>query len=98
MTREQRNLLLEKLQDIEQLIRAQNLNLKEMLNFNEACRFLDLSASYLYKLTSRGDIPHYKPEGKKIYFHRKELVEWMKRNRISSNNELINIAINKHCA
>ncbi len=89
------DLLLEKLQDIEQLIRAQNLNLKEMLNFNEACRFLDLSASYLYKLTSRGDIPHYKPEGKKIYFHRKELIAWMKRNRISSNNELINIAINK---
>ena len=91
----QNNLLLEKLQGIEQLIQDQNLNLKEMLNFSEGCKFLNLSASYLYKLTSRGDVPHYKPEGKKIYFNREELIEWMKRNRISSNYELNKMAINK---
>ena len=36
----------------------------------------------------RKDIPFYKPEGKTIYFDRLELEAWMKRNRVSSNDEI----------
>jgi len=45
----------------------------------EAAKFLDLSPSHLYKLTSERKIPHFKPNGKKIYFDESELVQWLKR-------------------
>ncbi|RHI02729.1 DNA-binding protein, partial [Bacteroides sp. AM16-24] len=37
---------------------------KNVLSFDEASKFLNLSKSYLYKLTSGNLIPHYKPHGK----------------------------------
>lgn len=53
---------------------------KEILNMKELCQFLDISQSLLYKLTCNGDIPHFKPHGKIIFFEKKELVKWIKRN------------------
>ena len=35
---------------------------KNVLSFDEASTFLNLSKSYLYKLTSGNLIPHYKPQ------------------------------------
>lgn len=78
----------ERLDFIEHLIWEQNLLQKEMLNFDEASLFLDLSHSYLYKLTSKRQIPHYCPNGKKIFFNRIELNEWLKRNRVASTDEI----------
>ena len=53
---------------------------KEILNMKEVCQFLDISQSLLYKLTCNGEIPHFKPHGKIIFFEKKELVKWIKRN------------------
>ena len=39
----------------------------------------DASKSQLYKLTRTFAIPHYKPNGKTIYFSKEELVEWIKK-------------------
>lgn len=41
---------------------------KNVLSFDEASTFLNLSKSYLYKLTAGNLIPHYKPQGKMLYF------------------------------
>lgn len=49
------------------------LHTKNVLSFEEASRFLNLSKSYLYKLTSGNLIPHYKPQGKRLYFEKTEL-------------------------
>ena len=57
------------------------------LTLKEAAEFLDFSRSYLYRLTSQGRIPCYKPEGKRVYFDRAELVDWLKRNRIRPQEE-----------
>jgi len=62
------NLILERLSQIEQKIDEQALLKKEVLNFNDACKYLDISASHLYKLTSQKLIPHFCPQGKKLYF------------------------------
>jgi len=43
---------------------------KNVLSFEEASRFLNLSKSYLYKLTSGNLIPHYKPM---LYFEKQNL-------------------------
>ena len=56
--------------------------------------YLELSQSHLYKLTSSGSIPHYKPNGKKLYFKREELDTWLLRNRNNSIDEIEQEAAN----
>ena len=87
-------LILEKLEKLEQRIGEQNLLMKEVLNFNDACSYLDISASHLYKLTSQKSIPHFCPQGKKLYFNRIELDEWLQRNRQTSTDEIETMAAN----
>ncbi len=60
---------------------------KEVLTSREAARYLGISQSYLYKLTMRQQIPHYKPMGKMCYFNRHELEGWLQSNRIGTAAE-----------
>ena len=83
--------LFDKLKSIESLLVATQ---PKPLTLKEAAEFLDFSRSYLYRLTSQGRVPCYKPEGKRIYFDRAELVNWLKRNRIRPQEELEATAAN----
>lgn len=56
---------------------------KEVLTSAEAAKYMGISMSYLYKLTMRQQIPHYKPMGKMCYFNRKELEQWLQGNRVA---------------
>ena len=58
------------------------LHSKNVLSFEEASRFLNLSKSYLYKLPSGNLIPHDKPQGKMLYFEKTELEAWLRQNPI----------------
>ena len=78
------NLILDKLTEIAEKLDEQNLLQKTTLNFNEACKYLDVSPSHLYKLTSTKQVPHFCPQGKKLYFRRDELDTWLQRNRQSA--------------
>ncbi len=60
------------------------LHTKNVLSFEEASRFLNLSKSYLYKLTSGNLIPHYKPQGKMLYFEKTELETWLRQNPVKT--------------
>lgn len=55
---------------------------KEVLTADEAAKYMGVSKSYLYKLTGKQEIPHYKPMGKMCYFNRQELEAWLQRNKI----------------
>ena len=57
---------------------------KEILSFNEAVKYLDVSKSFLYKLTSTNKISFSKPNNKLIYFQRIDLDNWMLQNRNES--------------
>lgn len=85
-------LIFDKLQNIEKLLSEQNLLQKQILNFNETCIYLDISQSHLYKLTSSRQVPHFCPQGKKLYFNRQDLDAWLQRNRQSSQVELEDLA------
>mgnify|MGYP001776109161 FL=1 len=61
---------------------------KEVLTSDEAAKYMGVSKSYLYKLTMRQQIPHYKPMGKMVYFNRLELEQWLQNNRVSTANEI----------
>ncbi len=71
---------------------TENLN-RDIFNFKDAAAFLDYSRSYLYKLTYSRQIPHYKPNGKKLYFKRSDLEDWLLRNRVKTADEFEQEAI-----
>lgn len=86
-------LILDKLTEIVNKLDEQNLLKKTVLNFNEACKYLDVSPSHLYKLTSTKQIPHFCPQGKKLYFKRDELDNWLQRNRQLTSSEIDNTSV-----
>lgn len=69
---------------------------KEVLTSEEVARYMGVSRSYLYKLTMRREIPHYKPRGKICYFNRQEVEQWLQSNRVATDTELNNQA-NNYC-
>jgi len=61
---------------------------EEILSLNEAAKFLCASKSFMYKMTSQKIIPHYIPGGKRIYFKKSDLEDWLLKNRIPPTSEL----------
>jgi excisionase family DNA binding protein len=74
----------DRLRNIETLLLSQ----KTVLNFDEMAAYTGLSKSYLYKLTSSGGIPCYKPQGKHIYFNKQEIDQWLMQNRKATKSEI----------
>ena len=72
---------------VEELERKMFLN-KNILSFDEASEFLNLSKSYLYKLTSANLISHYKPHGKMLYFEKTELEAWLRQNPVKTQSQI----------
>lgn len=60
---------------------------KTMLLIGDVATMTGMSKSHIYKLTCTNQIPHYKPNGKHVYFERDEIVAWMKRGRVQTNAE-----------
>jgi excisionase family DNA binding protein len=60
----------------------------EQAQIDKPAIYSALSVSYLYKLTSTQQIPHFKPRGKIIYFDRSELDEWLRQNRVKTTAEI----------
>lgn len=76
--------IMKRLDNIEKLTL---ISAKQMLTVEEACFFTGLSSRFLYKLTHQNVLPYSKPNGKKIYFDKGDLTEWMRKNHISSREE-----------
>ena len=78
--------IIQKLENIETLLLKQGDD--KPLTLEEAAKYLNLSKSQMYKLTSTGKIEFYRPEGKKIYFDRQELRKWLMRNRNATYRQI----------
>lgn len=91
--------ILSELIELKSMVMQSNINQKEALTLSETAMYLSLSESYLYQMVSKGQIPHYKPNGKKLYFSRKELDRWLLSNKSISRGEIQemvdNFSINK---
>lgn len=86
--------VLKKLEPVESLL--ERITLLENTIFttkrvyiSEACMYIGVSESMLYKLTSSKEIPHYKPRGKMVYFAKEELDEWLLQNYEPTMNEAV---------
>jgi excisionase family DNA binding protein len=58
------------------------------LAFKEAAQYINCSPSYLYKLTHRRLIPCFKPLGKKLFFKRQDLAQFLLRNPIKTKGQI----------
>jgi excisionase family DNA binding protein len=85
--------IIERLNAIERKIEELAALNKEVLNLREAAKYLNVSCSHLYKLTSAKEIPHFKPRGKQVFFERKELDQWLLQNRQKTRAEIEQAAI-----
>lgn len=65
--------IIKQLDEIKSLIL---LSAKNVLTIDEVALLTDLSVSCLYKKTCSRQIPFYR-SGKRIYFNRKEIEDWM---------------------
>lgn len=60
---------------------------KPFMDFKETCSFLGISASCLYKYRMNNVVPYYKA-GKKLYFKKEDLENWLNVRKVKSNDEL----------
>jgi len=63
-------------------------DLKEILNIDEASKFIMLAKQTIYGMTSNRQIPFMK-RGKKLFFRRSELQQWLFNSKKQTNEELI---------
>ena len=62
--------------------------LRPFMTVAEACTYLDISKSSLYKYMHRRLIPYFKPNNKKAYFKPEDLDNWVFHNRTDSVEEI----------
>ncbi len=85
-------LLAEKLESIEQLILSREEQRTEaapdeLMTVEQASAFLSLSVPTIYSKTSKRELPYMK-RGKRLYFSREELTEYLKAGRKPTNAQL----------
>ena len=85
------NKIEEKLDEI--LLRLQEA--ENILTFADACKYLCVSRSTLYKLTSNKEIDHFKPNGKMIYFSKAQLNSYIKSRRVLKKTEKYKLSKSK---
>ena len=72
------------LQEIKQLLL---LNNKTVLTPDEVSLMYGLSKDYLYHLTSERVIPFHKPNGKKIFFDKEEVENWLLQDTVEETQQ-----------
>ena len=84
--------LVEKVNSIESLLQKLQFESKqpehsELLTIQQAAEIIKLSVPTIYGLVSRMEIP-YSKKGKRLYFSKQELLEWVKAGRKKTNAEI----------
>lgn len=78
---------------LNQILTYSLLAAKNVLTLEDVALLTGLSKSHLYRLTCTHQIPYYKPNGKQIYFDRVEIENWMRQNRVATQQETEQAAI-----
>lgn len=76
-------------QEIQELKTITLISSKDVLTTEEAAYFLGLSKSYVYKLCQNLLIVHYRSQGgKNIYIKKEDLMNWMLNERCKTIGEI----------
>lgn len=61
---------------------------KQYLNVVEASVYTGFTPKYIYQLVHKGEIPYYKPTGRKLFFKIEDLDQWISASKHKSVNEI----------
>lgn len=64
-------------QQLDRIERLAVLAAKKVLRIEDVAILTGLSKSTIYKMTCACEIPHYKHNGKTVFFNRDEVEEWL---------------------
>jgi len=73
--------IIEKLNKLETLLVS---SVKQILTVEDLINYTGFSRSYIYKLVHKSIIPYSKPNGKTLFFQKKEIDEWLLQNKSNS--------------
>jgi excisionase family DNA binding protein len=59
----------------------------EFLNVEETANFLSLRIQTIYKKVNKNEIPYIK-QGKRLYFSKSDLIDWLQEGRVKSIKEI----------
>lgn len=80
-----------KLDEIEKLLKSRKIididNEEELLTIEGAAKLLNLSVATIYTKVCKNEIPVNK-QGKRLYFYKVELLDWIKSGRIKTIAEI----------
>jgi excisionase family DNA binding protein len=62
--------------------------MKEFLSTDELCEYLNVSKSYVYKLSFNNKLPKFSPGGKRIWFKLSDIHIFLSNGRVASQDEL----------
>ncbi|WP_397445961.1 helix-turn-helix domain-containing protein [Polaribacter sp. R77954] len=63
----------------------------EIMDVKALTEYLNVSSSYIYKMTSTNQIPHSK-KGKKLYFDKEKVTNWALENTVMTQEEMQEVA------
>lgn len=63
----------------------------EILDVKALAKYLNVSSSYIYKMTSTNQIPHSK-KGKKLYFDKEKITYWALETSVMTQEEMQEVA------
>lgn len=75
--------IFQELTEIKTLLQQNKIQGKTYLSVDEACAYLSIAKSTLYKHTSSGAITFYRPNGKLILFKKEDLNAWIEASKVS---------------
>ena len=61
---------------------------KNILTVEDVVNYTGFSQKQIYKLTSTRTIPHYKPSGRKLFFKKDEIDNWISLGKVHTISEL----------
>ena len=79
---ESNDVILKKLNQLEILIVS---TAKQILTVEDLINYTGFSRSYIYKLVHKNILPYYKPNGKTLFFQKKEIDSFLLNNKSESN-------------
>lgn len=85
----EKELSIEQLREIKRILEESAQSNEGFMTIDELAVYMALSKSALYKLTSKNEIPFYTPGGKKMYFRKREIDEWIERSRVATHEEVM---------
>lgn len=63
---------------INKILSLHTETMPKMMSIDDVSKMTGLSKGYIYALTSKGKIPHYKPGPRIMYFDQSEIEAWMR--------------------